>query len=194
MRLDRKLTFLGLIFICLFLCACRREQGQIERFSEDGVEVVVNHERPSKISGEPAAFSLEEESKIDTESEALAELGIRNVDEFEIGAEGSVFLSTGTQVFQFDKAGNYVRTMGRTGQGPGEYQMGLALRIMDSGELCFFDGENGKFLFFQPDASWKEDIRKDSTIFTFQAFSLENGHFVLQERWDEQDKGIRRFQ
>jgi len=194
MRLNHQSALMGFILICLSLCACGPQQTRIERFVEDGVEVVVNHERPSKIEGEPMSFSLDEEFKIDTENETLAELGIRNVDEFEINAEGSVFLSTGEQVLQFDKEGRYVRAIGRPGQGPGEYQVALALRIMDSGELSFFDGENGKFLLFHSDGSWKEDIRKNSTIFTYQALPLENGHFVLQERWDEQEKGIRRFQ
>jgi hypothetical protein len=72
--------------------------------------------------------------------------------------------------------------------------MALGLRIMNTGEISFYDAENGKFLYFRPDGTWKEDIKKTSAIFTFEGLSLNNGFFILRERHDEPEKGTRSFQ
>jgi hypothetical protein len=166
----------------------------VDKLIEDGVEVVINHQQPYRLSDEPETFSLEEQFRLDTERQDLAELGIRSIDEFEIGGRGNIYLSTGKQVFMFDGQGRYVQALGKNGQGPGEYQMVLGLRIMKTGEISFYDAENGKFLCFRPDGTWNKEIKKTSTIFTFEALSLDNGYFILRERHDEREKGTRRFQ
>lgn len=187
------------IFICLFAYClvfsfCRPKQAQVEKVTEGGIEVVINHQEPHRMKGEPGTFSLEEEFRIDTESEDLAELGIKSIEEFEVDAEGNVFPSTGEQVFKFDGTGQYVGAVGRRGQGPGEYQMALGLRIMRSSELSFYDSENAKFLFFGPEGAWIKDIKKTSPIFTFEGACLDNGHYILRERLDDPKKGMRSFQ
>ncbi len=173
--------------------SCGPKQENIERLMEDGVEVVVNHLEPSKIKGEPSTFSLEEEFKIDTESEDLFGLGIRGLDEMDVGKKGSICLSIGDRVLKFDDSGRFVQTIGRTGQGPGEYQMATSLRMTDSGLLSFFDAENSKFLFFNPDGTVEKEIKKTARIFTFVGLYLDNGNFLLRERNENPEKGIRTF-
>jgi len=154
-------------FFILLFSFCGTKQQEVEKIIEDGVEVVVNHLAPSKIKGEPSTFSLEEEFKIDTESEDLAGLGIRGIDEMDVDSGGSIYLSTGEQVLNFDNTGGFVQSIGRTGHGPGEYQMATSLRITDSGLLSFFDAENSKFLFFNPDGTLAKEIKKTARMFTF---------------------------
>jgi hypothetical protein len=181
------------ILVIIVICSCNSKQEKVERFVEDGVEVVVNHLEPSKIKGEPSTFTLEEEFRIDTESEGLAELGIRGIDEMDVGSGGNIYLSIGEQVLKFDNTGGFVQPIGRTGQGPGEYQMAAGLRITDSGQLSFFDAENAKFLFFYPDGTLAKEIKKTARMFTFVGLYLDNGNFLLRERDDEPEKGIRTF-
>ena len=99
----------------------------------------MNHSASSPISFLASTFTLEEEFRIDTESEDLADLGIRGIDEGAVDSGGNIYLSTGEQILKFDNTGAFVQTIGRTGQGPGEYQMAAGLRITDSGQLSFFD-------------------------------------------------------
>ena len=185
---------LCLLFACLFISCGGPKQPQVDRLIEDGVEIVINHQQPYRLSGEPETFSLEEQFRLDTEGQDLAALGIRSIDEFEIDGQGNIYLSTGKQVLVFDGQGHYVQALGKNGQGPGEYRMALGLRMMNTGEISFYDEENGKFLYFRPDGKWQKDVKKASTIFTFEGLSLDNGYFILRERHDEPEKGIRTFQ
>lgn len=161
---------------------------------EDGVEVILNHIEPYKTKGEPSTFILDEEFSIDTEAEDLAGLGIKGIDELDVDLEGDIYFSSGEKIFKFDKTGKFTQTIGRNGQGPGEYQMASGLRITDSGQLSFYDAENAKFLFFNPDGTFKEEIKKTARMFTFLGIYLDNSNFLLRERHDDPKKGIRTFQ
>ena len=111
----------------------------------------------------------------------------------DVDREGSIYLSTGEQILKFDNTGGFVQAIGRTGQGPGEYRMATSLRITEFGQLSFFDTENSKFLFFYPDGTLAEEIKKIARMFTFLGLYLDNSHFLLRERTDEPKKGIRTF-
>ena len=57
----------------LMFISCGPKQDKIEKYTEDGVEVIVNHLEPYRIEKEPARLYLEEQLRIDTESEVIAE-------------------------------------------------------------------------------------------------------------------------
>lgn len=184
------------IFTIIVICSCGPGQSggeKVERIMENGVEVVVNQQVPSRITGEPSTFTLEEEFRIDTESEDLAELGIRGIDEMDVEREGSIYLSTGGRVLKFDSNGRFIQAIGQAGQGPGEYQMATGLRVTDSGLLSFFDVQNSKFLLFKPDGTLEKEIKKTARMFTFVGLYLDNGSFLLRERINDSEKGTRTF-
>jgi hypothetical protein len=187
----KKLIFLIIVFSVLM--GCVQKSDKAERIIENGVEVIINHLDPYKIKGEPSTFRLEEELIIDTEREDLADLGIGGIDEYDIDSEGSIYFTSRGQLFKFDEGGNFIQVIGRKGQGPGEYQRADTLRITGSGEISVYDADNAKFLFFYPDGTLKEEIKKRSKIFTFIGIYLDNGNFLLRERQNEPEKGIRRF-
>jgi hypothetical protein len=188
----KKLIYLSLIISLFFFCGPK--QRKVEKIMEDGVEVILNQIEPYKTKGEPSTFILDEEFTIDTEAEDLAGLGIKGIDELDVGLDGDIYFSSGEKIFKFDKTGKFTQTIGRNGQGPGEYQMASGLRITDSGQLSFYDAENAKFLFFNPDGTLKEEVKKTARMFTFLGIYLDNGNFLLRERHDDPKKGIRTFQ
>jgi hypothetical protein len=188
----KKLIYLALIVSLFFFCGPK--QRKAEKIMEDGVEVVLNRVEPNKTKGEPSTFILDEEFAIDTEAEDLAVLGIKGIEELEVDSEGDIYLSTGEQIFEFDKTGKFTQTIGRRGQGPGEYQSASGLRITDSGQLSFFDAENAKFLFLSPNGTLNKEIKKTARVFTYLGIYLDNGNFLLRERQDDPKKGIRTFQ
>lgn len=188
----KKLIYLVLI-LSLFLC-CAPKQEKVERIIEDGVEVIVNHLEPYKIKDEYTTFILEEEFVIDTEREDLAELGIGSIEESDVDPEGNIYFASREQIFKFDNEGNFIQTIGQKGQGPGEFQRISGLRITNSGEISFYDSGNVKFLLFNEDGIFKDEIKKASRIFTFLGIYLDNGNFLLREREeDKPKKGRRRF-
>ena len=68
----KKGIYLVLVVSLLFCCGPKGEE--IQKYMEDGAEVVVNHLEPYEIKGEPSALLLEEEFRIDPEKEEIAEL------------------------------------------------------------------------------------------------------------------------
>ncbi|MBE0714023.1 MAG: hypothetical protein IH583_16740 [Candidatus Aminicenantes bacterium] len=61
-----------LLGISLFI-SCGSKQPQVEKITEDGVEIILNHIEPYRIKGQPSTFSLEKVFSIDTERTDLAE-------------------------------------------------------------------------------------------------------------------------
>ena len=77
---------------------------------EDGVEVIVNHLEPYKIKGEPSTLQLEEEFRIDTERDEIAEVGLTDIKLFEVDSESNVYFlnlqRSEYAIFKFDRKGN----------------------------------------------------------------------------------------
>lgn len=187
----RKLINLILIFLIFSFCAPKQEK--IDRIIEDGVEVIVNHLEPYQIKGEPFTFTLEEEFVIDSERDDLAELGINYMDEFDVDPKGHIYFYSGEQLLAFDNQGHFIQKISRRGQGPGEYLSAYPIRVTASGKVSIFDVQNAKFVFFNPDGTFHKEIKKTSTLFTYEAKFLDNGNFLFRERQNDKNKGIRIF-
>lgn len=118
-----------LLYLILFLAliySCGPKQDQVERIIEDGVEVVINHLEPYKISGQ-GSLTLEEILIIDTEDDEIAGLGINDIFGFEVNSFGEIFILRNIQgegdfVFKFERDGKFIMSFGPQGQGPGESQ------------------------------------------------------------------------
>ena len=151
----KKLIYLALI-LSLFL-NCGPKQEKVERFMENGVEVVLNHIEPYKIKSEPGNLTLIEDFSIDTEDPKFAEKGLTDIVQFDIDSSGDVYFlvpssGAGTFIHKYHR-GEFKTSFGRKGQGPGELQWPYAFRvnkqdevmIAESDKLFFYDKE-GTFL------------------------------------------------
>ena len=87
-------NWLCLLLLCPMLIHCGPKQDAVERYIEDGVEVVVNHIEPYQISGW-RSLSLELLLSIDTEQEEILELGIPDILGFDVNSRGEIFLVRG---------------------------------------------------------------------------------------------------
>jgi len=120
----KKLIFL--IIIVSLLLYCGPKQEKVEKIMEGGVEVVINHLEPYQI-GNISSFNLEEIFNIDTEEDEIANLGIADILGFEVNSVGEIFIlrtikGEGDFIFKFDRNGEFVKSFGPQGEGPGEFQ------------------------------------------------------------------------
>ncbi len=60
--------FICIILVLILFSSCRPKQTQIEKITEDGVEVIINHLEPYEIKGEPNNVYLEKIFSINTEA------------------------------------------------------------------------------------------------------------------------------
>ncbi len=74
---------LCLLLSLTFFLTCGPKQKNVERFIEDGVEVVLNNIDPFTIKGEPRTFTLEKELVIDTDKEKIARIGLTDLNTLE---------------------------------------------------------------------------------------------------------------
>ncbi len=140
------LFFLTLI-IFIFSIVCEKQKdvwkGTIE---EDGVIVVKNPKEP--IYGEEA-FYLEEELAIE-ESEGQEEYMLSLPRSIAVDDEGDIYVLDlkESHIRVFDKNGVYQKTIGRRGQGPGEFQGPLGIQITANSEILVNNLTSSRLTYF----------------------------------------------
>ncbi len=168
----------------IILVSCEPKKEKIERYMEDGVEVIVNHIEPYKIKTESAGFNLEEIFTIDTEYSDIARIGLTDIRCFDVDSKGNIYFlkfmsSTGDNVFKFDKDGKYITSFGPVGQGPGEFQYPFHLEIDNQDNVAVTDQAKLKLVIFSGDGRLKKEInitRSDLRI--AKVSCLENGKYI----------------
>ena len=108
----------------------------------DGVTVVSNGKKPVAVKGQPAKLALLEELAVGgggNPDESLSQ-----VSTFVVGDDGGIFaLDFKEQKIKvFDKAGKFVRQIGKPGQGPGELGMASGIQLLADGTLVVEDATN----------------------------------------------------
>jgi hypothetical protein len=70
-----------------------------------------------------------------------------------VASDGTLYISDWKNRWlrQYDSNGQFVRTIGRNGKGPGEFQQVMGLSFLRNGNLVVNDGSNGRLLLFSPD-------------------------------------------
>jgi hypothetical protein len=170
--------------LAVFLAACAPEGERPARTIQNGVETVMNRTVPYKLKNEPGSFSLSEDLVLDLEREELAAKGLTQPRGFEVAPGGEMFVLCESGIFVFDASGRFRRQFGRSGQGPGEYQNPGRLRMLDSGELSFFDEGGDKFLYFNSEGVLLREVRNASKIHLFSsngALCLGDAGYLFEE-------------
>lgn len=136
-----------LISAFMLLVSCGKEKaewkGTIEE--ENGVTVVMNPKEP--MYGEEV-LSLEEELSIG-EKEGSEEYMFSQIIDLGVDDEERMYVLDfqEAQIKVFDRKGDYLRTIGKRGQGPGEIQRPMNLVITSKGQILVND-RGARFLHF----------------------------------------------
>lgn len=182
MKSRTKIVSIILLFSAfLMFVSCGPKQDKIEKYMEDGVEVIVNHLEPYKLASEPIHLYLEEKLTIDTEKESIAETGLTNIFYFDVDSEGNIFFGNDrpqeNYILKFDQNGNFVTAFGRKGQGPGELREPMFPVITNQDEVLIMDEGKRKLFFFTKEGDYIKSIPQD--VATVALFPLENGNYLL---------------
>ena len=107
--------------------------------------------------------------------EGEAELMFGSVQEIAVDADGGIYLFDGQApaLRYFDANGQYVRTLGGEGQGPGEYQdAALGLAVRSDGRLVMRDPRNARLNLYDPDGTPSDHWPFASGLYTSNAMTL----------------------
>jgi len=178
-----------LIWLCLILFLiiyCKPTKEEIEKYTEDGVEVIVNHLEPYKIEGEPSSLHLEEEFTIDLEKDDIAERGLVDIDNFDVDSKGNIYClydrSRENCIFKFGNKGDFVDAFGRRGRGPGEVNNTMFLSINNSDEILIQNIFEPKLIILNSDGNLIHELPSPSNLLDIKQMKNEN-FFTYESLW-----------
>lgn len=146
------------LLVSLILVSCGKKQsewkGTIEKI--DGVTVVENPKEP--IHGE-GILSLEEELSIG-EVEGRDEYMFSGIRSIAVDEAGRIYVldREDPHLRVFDQNGAFLRTIGRKGQGPGEFTMPFSVSITRQNELVV-DDFRSRLVFFSLEGEFKRNLQ-----------------------------------
>lgn len=149
-----------LIILFLFTFGCSKTEkaekpewkGKIE--IEEGVKVVKNPKEP--LYGD-IIFNLEEELSIGREDDdnylfyRASDIALDSLDNIYVLEYGNC------RIQKFDKSGNYLQTIGRKGQGPGEFEAPIQVLLNDVTETIYVR-DRRKIKIFDKDGNFIRDF------------------------------------
>ena len=174
-----KISIVLLISVFMILASYANQnpqwKGTIEE--EKGVKVIKNPNEP--LYGE-ITFDLEEDLSIGNEEDenyAFYRIGMPIVD-----SEGNIFVldSGNFRIQKFDKMGNYVQSIGREGQGPGEFERPSTLYLDSENNIYVWDMGRRKIHKFAKSGNFIGSISPDRSISEFGIAG--NGNCIAQTR------------
>jgi hypothetical protein len=151
----RKARYLASV-VLLVGCGEEKQNANMERTTVGDTTVVRVTSRG--IWGD--SLPVVEEVRIGQES-GRPEYMFTNITDVVVDGELNVYLtdSKAKLVWVYDSAGKYVRTIGRSGRGPGEYGEPLGLALLPSHEIAIADPANARIVIFsrkgQARGAWK---------------------------------------
>ncbi len=163
------ILFLSVLFMTIWSEGQKvKWEGTIEE--KDGVKVIKNPKIP--LYGE-----------IDLELEVDLTIGGEDVDEnyiftrvsdIEVDEEGNIYVldSRECQIQIYDKDGKYLKTIGRKGEGPGEFQRARRMTLDAKGKL--YVNEIKKIIIFGEDGTFEKNIKIDFRLSSYLVTNEEN--------------------
>ena len=147
----------------------------------DDVKIIQNKKRPDPPKGTPSKLKLELETVIgesDDPDKAFSQLSSFVVDD-----DGTIYaLDFKEQKIKvFDAEGQFVRSFGEKGQGPGEFQMPAGLHLAPGNELAVDDALAKKMIYFTKEGKYIRDVSYATRLALVNLLMDPFGNFIGRE-------------
>ncbi len=176
----KKLFYLIIILFLFVYCGSQKTdwKGSIEKV--DGVTVVKNPKEGIWDSKENGNVTISQELKIG-ELDGQEEFLFANIVDVAVNSKGDIYVADSrlNEIRKFDKGGEYLLTIGRPGQGPGEFQSVSILNVNSRDDLIAFDGRLGRISVFSDNGEHKkttQQLMKDLLMDPSKIFVAEKGY------------------
>jgi len=167
-----------LVLSFLFSPACKKAD-KVEIKTEDGITVVYNPKNPAPPRGVPTTLSIKEDlslgAKGESEESMLLEPAVVDADE-----AGNIYVldRKAVQIKVFDPQGNFLRAIGRSGQGPGEFQDPRYFQITPQKNILVTDPMSRRVTVFSLEGQWMKDLSTGKMWMFLSAKMAPNGDIV----------------
>ena len=180
----KRIVWIGLFLVIIFLFSCAQKNNNVEKFVENGIEVIVNRAEPYHLPEIPQPLRLEEELLIDLENEAVSQTGLYRLDTFAVDDDGNIYIlvlrTDQNHIYKFNPEGKFITSFGQNGKGPGEIARPVVIMFTHEKELMITDADNAKLLYFTQEGSLlRENVLHSNVTFVYP---LSNGNSVVFNR------------
>ena len=178
------------ILILFNACGEQRAHGQRTVEEENGVTVVKN---PSEPLNPELQIIFEEELTIGVE-EGDENYMFGNQVFVNADDEGNIYVTDGDRrtVKKYDSNGNFLQSIGRQGQGPGEFQDINEVRFNSEGNIYLNDLKTQRLSFFSKEGNYLKGVKFptffESVVINSKGFyvarSVDNVELGKGKKWD----------
>lgn len=187
MRIKLCAVFL-VIALFMSLSTCQRQKARWKGSIEDvnGITVVRNPKEPVYTEN---VCVVEEELSVG-EAEGRKEYMLSRIIDIAVDSNGNIYAADRKEnhIKVFDRNGRHVRTIGRPGQGPGEFDLVSRIQITPQDELMVYDRRAFKLTFFSLDGSYLRTVLLKGVQALRISKNTEGNYFVgtvvFQRRYD----------
>jgi len=175
----KKLFFMIIVLSIFVFCGPQKTEwgGTIEEV--DGVTVVKNPKEGIWDSKENGNVTISQELKIG-ELDGPEEFLFANIADVAVNSKGDIYVADSrlNEIRKFNKGGEYLLTIGRPGQGPGEFQSVSNLTMNNRDDLIAFDAISRRFSVFSANGEYKttQQSMMDLSIAPSKIFVTEKGY------------------
>ena len=163
------------LFISVFtvFISCEKQKtewkGKIKEV--DGVTVVKNPKMPMYCED---IFNLEEDLTIG-EKEGREEYMFSRIDGIDVDNHENIYVLNNKtpHIRVFAKNGEFIKTIGRKGQGPGEIQSPRYIQITPQEEIMVFDSSTRRLAFFSLDGKYLRQISTAKIHYPFDPIKMD---------------------
>ena len=155
--------FVSLLVLCfLFSSACKKQdtgwKGKIE--TVDGVKVVHNFEPDPEQSFKPIQFIVDLSIGVEEGDDVYIFNDPRDID---ADREGNIYVLDfrDCTIKKYDPQGIHIKNIGRSGEGPGEFQRPLGLCLSEQGNIFVADWSTRKIHVLNSDGEFERAINVD---------------------------------
>lgn len=161
MRLRKQFSVLCLIMTVASLAALSGQQKSypVTTIMKDGVKTITNPEYPRD-----GRFIAKLTAEMSCGEEAKPEMAMLNQPlDLKVDDQGRVYVMDWGDVHikVYDSQGRFLRTIGRKGQGPGEFDTPSFFDLTKSGKVCVLDGRQRRVTFLTSQGEYVSSFRFD---------------------------------
>jgi len=172
MKQRRALRGFILAFICLFFFACQRGE-EVKAENIDGIPIIRNPKDPAPPQGSASKLALQEELSLGGPG-GSEETMFSQVRDIEVDDQNRIYIldSKACHIKIFDESGEYIRTIGKQGQGPEEFSRPFGMSLVGQDLIAVEDMGNRLIKFFDLDGHYiKSLITAKMRMFARATFS-----------------------
>jgi len=175
-----------LIFTFLIISCEKTSQYPVKVETIDGIKVVTNPDFPRD---EKIYYKLEEELSIGVED------GDDNYifewpNEIRVSEDGKIYvLDAGRQIKVYDIDGMFLRSIGRKGQGPGEFSGPTRFTISSDGRIITLDRSNARVTIFDTEGLFIRDFKALYAVTNwYYIYSDKKNNIYFSKEYTDQDQ------